>query len=171
LQEPTLLTDFGDQPDTLAAYLAGDWGVILSEDIIVDMSSAQPYQVYAAQYDSFHAITSRMQRLGSAFPTARSVQIDPDMEAVQHTQLVYTGPGSWAETDLAGVEAGQQVQPDGEDLIGSVPLAAGGRAQRTGSAPGGFRGCRLRHRCQLRLPGQRRPADQLDRLGHRAGEP
>jgi ABC-type uncharacterized transport system involved in gliding motility auxiliary subunit len=133
LQEPTLLTDFGDQPDTLAAYLAGDWGVILSEDIIVDMTSAQPYQVYAAQYDSFHAITSRMQRLGTAFPTARSVQSDPDMEAVQHTQLVYTGPGSWAETDLTGVEAGQQVQPDGEELFGSVPLAVAAERSASGA--------------------------------------
>ena len=131
LQEPSLLTDYGEQPDTLAAYLAEAWGLILSEDIIVDMSSSQPYQAFAAQYDSFHPITGRMQRLGTAFPTARSVQVDPNREGVQLTPLVFTAPQSWAETDLDGVEAGQQVQPGAEDLIGPVPLAAA--AERTGS--------------------------------------
>jgi ABC-type uncharacterized transport system involved in gliding motility auxiliary subunit len=135
LLEPSLLTDFGDQPDTLAAYLAAEWGVVLGDDIVVDMSSNQPYQAFAAQYDSLHPITGRMQRLGTAFPTARSVQIDAGVEGVERTTLVFTGPQSWAETDLDSVEAGLQVQPDGADLIGTVPLAVA--AERT------FAGSRL----------------------------
>jgi ABC-type uncharacterized transport system involved in gliding motility auxiliary subunit len=133
LVEPSLLTDFGEQPDTLAEYLLEDWGILLGDDVVVDMTSAQVYQAYAASYDSTHPITSRMQRLATAFPTARSVQTQGGVEGVTLTALVLTAPQSWAETDLAAVAAGVDFQAQEGELIGPLPLAAAGENAANGA--------------------------------------
>jgi ABC-type uncharacterized transport system involved in gliding motility auxiliary subunit len=133
LAEPSLLTDFGDQPDTLAEYLVEDWNIVLGEDVVVDMTSAQVYQAYAASYDSTHAITSKMQRLATAFPTARSVQAISSADDVTLTPLVFTAAQSWAETDLAAVEAGLEFTGDDADLIGPVPLVVAGENSTHGA--------------------------------------
>src|SRR5690606_10903916 len=41
MQEPTVLTDFGDARDPLAEYLSEDWGITLNNDIILDFTSTQ----------------------------------------------------------------------------------------------------------------------------------
>jgi ABC-type uncharacterized transport system involved in gliding motility auxiliary subunit len=131
MEEPTLRTDFGDSPDLLAKYLSDKWGIVLGNDMIVDLTSDQPYSPFAASYSS-HPITDKLQRLGTAFPTARSVSAGKKLDSVTVTELIMTAPQSWGETDLQGLNNGQQPQPDpSKDFIGPVPLAAAG--ERTGN--------------------------------------
>jgi ABC-type uncharacterized transport system involved in gliding motility auxiliary subunit len=123
LQEPVLLTDFGDDPDPLAEYLASDWGAILGQDVVIDYSSDQPFLAFSAAYNEQHLITNRMQRMVAVFPTARSVSAGPSTTGANPVELVFTAPQSWAETDLGALERGEQPVPtEGVDIVGNVPL-------------------------------------------------
>ncbi|MCI0521471.1 MAG: GldG family protein [Chloroflexi bacterium] len=126
MEEPLPTTEFGDQADPLAAYLAQTWGVVLGSDIVVDLSSQQPFLAVASQYGA-HAITEKLSGMVTFFPTARSVKSAPTAAGVAPLGLVYTGDQAWGETDFAALEGGggPQAAPDeGADLIGNVPLAA-----------------------------------------------
>jgi ABC-type uncharacterized transport system involved in gliding motility auxiliary subunit len=123
MEEPTLVTEFGEQPDPLADYLSGTWGITLGNDIVIDQSSQQPLIAVAAQYAD-NIITQKLQGIISYFPSARSVQAKNPPAGVTANELVFTGSRSWAETDLAGMRAQQPVEPDqNADLLGPVPLA------------------------------------------------
>jgi ABC-type uncharacterized transport system involved in gliding motility auxiliary subunit len=123
LAEPLLLTEFGDQPDLLANYLSTTWGIILSKDVIIDQTSSQPFVALADSYGD-HMITEKLQRVTSAFPTARSVQAGDSSIGSNTYEIVYTAQQSWAETDFAALEAGEELMVNEEvDLAGPVPLA------------------------------------------------
>ncbi len=132
MEEPLPVTDFGQEPDPLAAYLTQSWGITLGKDIVVDLTSNQPFFAVANQYGD-HLITQKMQGIVTFFPTARSVTIDTDQSGSNDVELVFTADQSWAETDLAALadnsQAGQslQVNPDqGVDLMGPVSIAVSG---------------------------------------------
>jgi ABC-type uncharacterized transport system involved in gliding motility auxiliary subunit len=131
MEEPPPFTEFGNSPDPLAQYLSDEWGLALGENVVVDLTSSQPYVTYADQYGN-HPITEKMQRLSAAFPTARSVTTSDEVEEVESEEIVFTAPQSWAETDFESLSAGGEVSPqEGEDMIGPVPIGA--VAERTGS--------------------------------------
>ena len=128
LSEPLPMTDFGEEPDPLADYLENEWGIVLGKDMVVDLSSEQPFVAYAYDY-SDHLITEKLQRMVTFFPTTRSVSVSMPVPGVIAEELIFTSPQSWAETNLEALtasrdEAGQlQISPDeGEDIIGLVPL-------------------------------------------------
>jgi len=125
MEEPIPTTDFGDAPDPLADYLAQNWGVTLGKDIVVDLSSNQPFVSYAASYAD-HPITQKMQSMVSVFPTARSAQAGSAPEGVTSSNLVMTAQNSWAETNLAGLnDPNSQIGfDDGVDVPGPVSIAA-----------------------------------------------
>jgi len=126
LSEPPVLTEFSDdaEADLLGVYLSENWGITLGEDVIVDTTSTQPLFAYAAEYGD-HLITQRMQRVGTAFPTARSLQMNTDSENAFATQLVLTAAQSWAETNLEAVQTGGKIAPDeGVDRFGPLVIAA-----------------------------------------------
>ena len=129
MQEPRDFTEFGDAPDPLADYLASNWGMTMGEDTVLDFTTNQPFVAYAAQYDTRHPITTKLQRMVTVFPTARSVRATGAQGAATATELVLTSPQSWAETDIvqleADVQAGQPAMPEeGVDLVGPVPMVA-----------------------------------------------
>ncbi len=129
MEEPTIVTDFGDSPDPLAKYLADKWGIVLGNDIIIDPTSSQPDWPFAASYSS-HAITDKLQE--TEFPTARSVSTGKAIDGVTDTVLIKTADQSWGETDLQGLKNNQPPQADpSKDIMGPVPLAVAG--ERTGS--------------------------------------
>lgn len=121
LAEPLPLTEMAAADETLAAYLAESWDVTLGEDIIVDQTSQQPFVVYAAQYGD-HLITSKMQNVGTAYPTARSVQVAEDSGMV--TPLILTANQTWAETDLGALTGGGEIGLDEQDTAGPLVIAA-----------------------------------------------
>jgi len=125
MEEPIPVTQFGEQADPLADYLMDDLGITLGMDIIVDLSSQQPFVAVANQYGD-HVITSKLEGLVTFFPTSRSVQITSQISEIKSVGLVITSNQAWAETDLANLnDPNNQIQADeGIDLIGNVPLAA-----------------------------------------------
>jgi ABC-type uncharacterized transport system involved in gliding motility auxiliary subunit len=138
MQEPSLLTDFGDTPDPLAAFLSETWGIEFGDDLVVDLTSGQPFLAVANQYAQ-HVITEKVQGLVSIYPTARSVLASPD-SAFGLVSLVQTSDQSWAETDLEALrnsaQTGEtpQIQPDeGVDQMGPVSLAVLGENTVQGS--------------------------------------
>jgi ABC-type uncharacterized transport system involved in gliding motility auxiliary subunit len=133
MEEPTLRTDFGDAADPLAKYLSDKWGIVLGADIIVDPTSSQAYSPYAASYGS-HAITNKLQSLGTAFPTVRSVSTGTPIAGVTDTELIKTADQSWGETDLQGLKNSQQPEADpSKDFMGPVPLAVAGENSNNNS--------------------------------------
>jgi ABC-type uncharacterized transport system involved in gliding motility auxiliary subunit len=121
--EPIPVTEFGDAADPLAEYVFSDWGVQLSNDMVVDLNSQQPFAPFAAAYGR-HAITEPIQNVTSQFPTARSVRAAASTGA-SLVELVLTSQQSWAEMSLEGIADGTaQIQYDeGQDTLGPVPLA------------------------------------------------
>jgi ABC-type uncharacterized transport system involved in gliding motility auxiliary subunit len=125
MEEPLPLTQYGDQPDPLADYLASDWGINYSKDFVIDQSSNQPTFAIGSQWGD-HQITTKVRSFYAVMPTARSTSVSSASEGVSQALLVSTSPNAWAETDLAALQAqNAQVKPDqGVDILGPVPLAA-----------------------------------------------
>lgn len=130
MEEPLPVTQFGEGPDPLADYLGETWGILLGKDMVVDLSSAQNFVAVSSQYgDSI--ITEKLQGLLTFYPTTRSVTADQAVTAARLIELVLTSDQSWAETDLAalqaigqGLENAPEIQPDeGVDLPGPVSIA------------------------------------------------
>jgi ABC-type uncharacterized transport system involved in gliding motility auxiliary subunit len=127
MEEPTVVTQFGDSPDPLADYLSKTIGIVLGNDVVVDVRAAQSMQQpFIAISDQFadHPITQNMNNMVALFPTARSV-ISNDATGSDYTktQLVLTASQSWAETDMASIQ-NNSMQPDqGVDKFGPVSLA------------------------------------------------
>ena len=126
LEEPRVMTDFGDKADPLANYLSENFGVTLEEDVVVDLDANdmlnQPFVAIAAKFGT-HIITEKMGGLATFFPTARSITIADVSANVSQANLILTTERSWAETDMASFED-NTLQPDeGVDRFGPLTLA------------------------------------------------
>jgi len=134
LANPVPLTQFGDEPDLLAEYLASNWGITLDNDIVVDTNSpSSPFFAVSAEYAA-HPITDKMQGIAAIFPYSRSITIDPENTAISPTALVLTVNQSWGETDFGALERQQTLEyNEGTDLPGPMILAASAENSNTGS--------------------------------------
>jgi ABC-type uncharacterized transport system involved in gliding motility auxiliary subunit len=132
MQNPTALTEFGEEADPLADMLAQDWGIDFNNDIVIDLNSPQPTTAAAAYYDSTHPITVNMNNLVSFFPFTRSLSIADTVEGVTLNPLVQTNERSWGETDFASLSEGGQVGLDDNEVIGPLMLAVAGENPTTG---------------------------------------
>ena len=132
MEEPAPLTQFGNSPDPLAAYLAANWGIAFDNDIVIDTNTSQPVYAVAATYGN-HPITEKLQGLVSFYPTARSLSIASNMPN-QPTALVATINSAWGETDFASMQAnGQVVFDQGVDVPGPLTLAIAAEDTTAGS--------------------------------------
>jgi ABC-type uncharacterized transport system involved in gliding motility auxiliary subunit len=130
LLEPTAVTKIDNASDPLVAYLEQSWGVRLNDDLVVDLVSSMPEVGLATSYGT-HAITAKMNNMGSYFPSARSLTLLPDkVQGVTTTGLVFTGTRSWGETDKASIASGQIAFDATNDNPGPLTLAA--VAEKTG---------------------------------------
>jgi len=134
LANPVPLTQFGDQEDFLAEYLASDWGITLNNDIVVDTNSpSSPYFAVGARYAS-HPITDKMQGIAAIFTFSRSLTVDAQDINATPTALVFTIDQSWGETNFAALEDQQMPEFDqGEDILGPMTLAAAANNSANGS--------------------------------------
>ncbi len=123
--------DTGDeppQPNLIA--LAGEWGIELGADVVVDASGVgqllgtDASVPVAASYPP-HAITDDFNLL-TAFPLARSVQpVAGGVSGRIGEVVVETGVRSWAEADLTQLATGEvTLDEDAGDVPGPVPIAA-----------------------------------------------
>ncbi len=97
------------------------WGIGLQDDIIIDPLSKLFGGDYAtpvvSQY-TLHAITKDF-KLETVYPVLRSVTANKQ-EGIETTELMQSGPNSWAETDFES----KKVKFDaGVDRMGPVPIA------------------------------------------------
>jgi ABC-type uncharacterized transport system involved in gliding motility auxiliary subunit len=114
--DPRVHTDLIDQ---LSA-----WGVSLGDDIVIDRTLAlfgRAMSPFAGRYDQNHEIT-RSLRDPALFHEVRSVKGSPGF-----TEIVFTGEESWAERDLAALDAEGKAKLDPTDINGPVPVAAAGK--------------------------------------------
>jgi ABC-type uncharacterized transport system involved in gliding motility auxiliary subunit len=134
LSNPVPLTQFGDQPDLLAEYLASDWNITLNNDIVVDTNSpSSPFFAVGAQY-AVHPITEKMQGVAVIFPFSRSLTVGSANTESAPTALVLTIDQSWGETNFAALEGQEGLQFDQEDdILGPMTLAAAAENSTTGS--------------------------------------
>ncbi|HVF26340.1 MAG TPA: GldG family protein [Anaerolineales bacterium] len=133
MEDPTALTEFGDQADPLAEMLATDWGITLNTDIVLDLNSTQPTTAAAAFYDT-HPVTTNMNNLVSFFPFTRSLSSLETMEGVTLSALVQTNERSWGETDMQSLTAGggEVGFDEGIETPGPLVLAFAGENTTTG---------------------------------------
>jgi ABC-type uncharacterized transport system involved in gliding motility auxiliary subunit len=104
-----------------------EWGVELGDDIVIDYELAvfgRATTPFASQYAQDHPITQDL-RDYTMFHVARSVKPTAGAEA-RFTEIVLTGPKSWAERDLERYFSGEGFDYDDEDLAGPVPIAVAG---------------------------------------------
>jgi ABC-type uncharacterized transport system involved in gliding motility auxiliary subunit len=114
----------------------GRWGIHVGEDIVVDPSPAGQLLTrgnttpLASQYGA-HAIT-RQFRDPTYFQGVRSVRrLQLYQGRAETAELVFTGPQSWAETDVRATSVGF----DAADLRGPVAVGMASRLDVEGLAP------------------------------------
>lgn len=115
LLDPRVHTEF-------VAQLAS-WGVELGDDVVIDRTLAlfgRAMSPFADSYDPSHEITRGL-RDPTLFHEVRSVKAGPGF-----TEIVFTGNESWAERDLAMLDADGKAALDPTDLAGPVPVAVAG---------------------------------------------
>jgi ABC-type uncharacterized transport system involved in gliding motility auxiliary subunit len=125
LEDPTLVTEFGDSTDPLAEYLTKDWGITLDNDIVIDLINSQnPLQAVSSNI-GIHPITQNLtQNYIVILPQARSLSIAGQVENVTQTPIILTTEQSWGETEL---KADTQPEFDPEkDIAGPLNLAIAG---------------------------------------------
>jgi len=127
MEEPTVVTQFGDSPDPLTIELAQTYGIVLGNDIVYDDQAAQsiqqPFIAIANQYGQ-HAITEKMNEMVTYYPTARSVTTDDAIGTdYTKTELVMTADQSYAETDMASIKDGTMKPDQGVDTLGPITIA------------------------------------------------
>ena len=133
MEDPPALTKFGEESDPLAEMLAKDWGIILNNDVVIDLNSPQPTTAAAAYYDSIHPITRNMNNLVAFFPFTRSLSLGESVENVTLNRLVETNERSWGETDSQSLtQGGGQVGYDENvETLGPLALAIAGENSTT----------------------------------------
>jgi ABC-type uncharacterized transport system involved in gliding motility auxiliary subunit len=124
LAEPTLLADSGEAEDPLAAYLAEDWGIVLGDDMVVDLSSAQASTVAVGAEFGTHVISSSLAGWVTLMPSARSLSLEARENGASQSLLVSTSGQAWAETNLEALQVNEVSPDEGEDIFGPVALGA-----------------------------------------------
>ncbi len=130
MEDPTIVTQFGDSADPLADYLKNTWGIILGNGYSSLTRPRIPLYLPLQANMGPILITQKLQGMVTVFPYARSVSTTT-VQGVTPTTLITTGQASWAETNLAGLQNNQIPTPEpGRVIIGSVPIAVA--AENTG---------------------------------------
>jgi ABC-type uncharacterized transport system involved in gliding motility auxiliary subunit len=122
MEDPLPLTQFGNKPDPLAAYLSLAWGIGLDNDIVVDPHVDPVSHAVSYAYGQ-HPITQKMNNIGSFFPFSRSLQVVGQIDGVTATPLVLTIDRAWGETNFEGLQNGKLQFDEGQDIPGPITLA------------------------------------------------
>lgn len=121
MYEPTVMTEFGDLADPLAAYLSETWNIDLGDDMVIDLTT-DPVSLAVASTYSSHVITDKLEGMVSILPTARSLSIGSTAD-ITPTVLATTSDQSWAETDFEALKNNEVAYDQTTDTIGPLGLA------------------------------------------------
>jgi ABC-type uncharacterized transport system involved in gliding motility auxiliary subunit len=129
--EPTVLTQYGDAKDPLAAYLDSSWGIKLDEDVIIDPSINPPLVAVADSYGT-NAIVDKLNKMATLFPTARSLTVAPNTSSDLTTdKLIMTSSQSYGETDMTALNNSQTSYDQKTDLAGPLTVAVASANSKT----------------------------------------
>jgi ABC-type uncharacterized transport system involved in gliding motility auxiliary subunit len=136
-----LLLMVDPEPGWDGASLVEGWGVEIHNDIVLDVSGigqlfgAGPQIPIATSYGD-HAITEDFRNMITAYPWARSLEIDYQNKPAQvtATKLVETSPRSWGETNIKNEKPVHYTE--GKDFKG--PLTLGVVLEREAEADTAF---------------------------------
>jgi ABC-type uncharacterized transport system involved in gliding motility auxiliary subunit len=116
-------------------YLTQSWGVTLDNDVIVDLYnsiSGQPLYPTDSSYGT-STIVSRLQKIKTMYPVARSVTIPAagkEITGTTYTTLVKVDPAAWGETNFNELsQQGSGPAQDATDI--QPPLNVAVTAQNT----------------------------------------
>ena len=106
---------------------AKKYGVALGQNVLVDkvsrMVGGDFLMPLVSQYRVTHPVTKSMKQ-ATFFPLARTVQPSTDVvTGLEVTPLAMSSDGSWAETDLPGLESGNATFDMKADIAGPLPVA------------------------------------------------
>jgi ABC-type uncharacterized transport system involved in gliding motility auxiliary subunit len=133
MENPLVVTEFGEEPDPLAAYLEKDWGIALNNDLIFDQTNPSADQVLNAISASVgtHPITQDLTYV-VIMPQTRSISLSTTpVENVTITSLLQTSENSWGETDLSD-DTGQYEYDPQTDFTAPLTMAAAGENAASG---------------------------------------
>jgi len=133
MENPIVLTQFGDESDPLAEVLTKDWGITINNDVVIDLNNPDPTTAISAIYDPSHAITRNMNKIGVLFPFTRSLSLANSLEGITDSYLVQTNENSWSETDFESLtQAGWPPSFDESgEVQGPLTLVAAGENTAT----------------------------------------
>ncbi len=135
LAEPTLIMiGSPESEEPLHDYLADEWGIRLTDDIIIDSIYSAPQSPFWPASDGygFSPVTQEL-GLPTFYPESRSIAFDADFEdPITITSLVQTSPNAWGESDFSTLED-LSMQPDGADAIGPLHLGVSAENAETGA--------------------------------------
>ncbi len=130
MEDPTVITQFGEDADPLAAYLEKDWGITINNDLIFDQSSQEVLNAISGSINP-HPITQDMTYV-VIMPQARSLSVSATpIDSVTVTPLLLTAVQSWGETDLIG-DTNQYEYNEGVDVAAPLTMAAAAESLSTG---------------------------------------
>lgn len=102
-------------------------GLLLGKDVVIDKVSrivGGDFLIPLVSRYAAHPLTEKF-RAATLFPIARTVRKAESVpEGAEVTELAFTHPGSWAETDLKKLENGEAELDPERDPAGPLPLAA-----------------------------------------------
>ncbi len=118
------------QTDPLVDYLTSAWGLVLEQDVIVDLNNSyfdgqtrQPLFPLNGSYGT-SPITSRLQNVATGFPVARSVKVfgtAQNFPDITYTPLVMTDSRAWGEMNMQSL-LDNTVKQDANDVPGPMNL-------------------------------------------------
>jgi ABC-type uncharacterized transport system involved in gliding motility auxiliary subunit len=109
------------QVDALAEYLASDWGIVVRDDVVIDLYNSaftqQGQNVTWPFNNGYEAspITAKLENIPSVFPLVRSISTTVGTGAITYTPLVKTDGRAWGETDLEALSASTDTPAAGPD--------------------------------------------------------
>ena len=124
LVDPALPGPRQPAPLTNLESLVKEWGVTIGNNVVVDVSGAtnEPSIAVAATYP-MHAITQQFSTL-TIYPLARTVEpVSGGTNGRTPVTIVETSRGSWAESNLASLTSGVQMDEKSGDKQGPLSLA------------------------------------------------
>lgn len=130
--EPPFLTQVdSDQSNPLWTYLQETWGIVMDNNLVIDLS-IDPVEYAVADQYADHAITDEVLGYITFFPTSHSVNYET-RSGITATDLVLTSSQSWAETDIEAINNGEVSYEEGLDTLGPISIATALENTTTGA--------------------------------------
>lgn len=130
--EPPFLTSADlTQEDPLWTYLQDSWGIVMADNLVIDLS-IDPVEFAVANQYGDHAITDESLSYITFFPTSHSVSYE-SIDGITETDLILTSSQSWAESDIEAILNGEVAYDDGSDTLGPINLASALENTETGA--------------------------------------